>query len=129
MNHNKHKSEESIQDYLETILILNKAAANVRSIDIANEMSFSKPSVSVAMKNLRTNGLISVSEEGYITLTAEGLTIAESVYERHSLITKWLVYLGVDPTIAKEDACKMEHDISDESFDALKKHIESLLNE
>ena len=122
MNHNKHKSEESIQDYLETILILNKAAANVRSIDIANEMSFSKPSVSVAMKNLRTNGLISVSEEGYITLTAEGLTIAESVYERHSLITKWLVYLGVDPTIAKEDACKMEHIISDESFAAIKKH-------
>ena len=127
MNHNKHKSEESVQDYLETIYVLNKTQSYVRSIDIANEMSYSKPSVSVAMKNLRTNGLIEVSDEGHITLTASGHEIAHSVYERHSLMTTFLVYLGVDPAIAKEDACMMEHDISEESFEALKKHIQSLI--
>jgi len=127
MNHNKHKSEESVQDYLETIYILNKSKAQVRSVDIANELSYSKPSVSVAMKNLRANGYIEVSAEGYITLTESGLQIAQTVYERHSLMTKFLVHLGVDPEIAKEDACMMEHDISTESFEALKKHIHSLI--
>ena len=127
MNHNKHKSDESVQDYLETIYILNKSLPQVRSIDIANEMSYSKPSVSVAMKNLRTNGYIEVSSEGYITLTDNGYALAQSVYERHSLMTKFLVHLGVDPEIAKEDACMMEHDISEESFEALKKHINSLI--
>jgi len=127
MNHNKHKSDESVQDYLETIYILNKSLPQVRSIDIANEMSYSKPSVSVAMKNLRTNGYIEVSNEGYITLTDIGYALAQSVYERHSLMTKFLVHLGVDPEIAKEDACMMEHDISEESFEALKKHINSLI--
>lgn len=127
MNHNKHKSDESVQDYLETIYILNKSLPQVRSIDIANEMSYSKPSVSVAMKNLRTNGYIEVSTEGYITLTDIGYALAQSVYERHSLMTKFLVHLGVDPEIAKEDACMMEHDISEESFEALKKHINSLI--
>ena len=127
MNHNKHKSEESVQDYLETIYILNKSKAQVRSVDIANELSYSKPSVSVAMKNLRANGYIEVSAEGYITLTESGLQIAQTVYERHSLMTKFLVHLGVDPEIAKEDACMMEHDISTESFEALKKHIYSLI--
>jgi len=107
MNHNKHKSDESVQDYLETIYILNKSLPQVRSIDIANEMSYSKPSVSVAMKNLRTNGYIEVSNEGYITLTDIGYALAQSVYERHSLMTKFLVHLGVDPEIAKEDACMM----------------------
>lgn len=127
MNHNKHKSDESVQDYLETIYILNKSLPQVRSIDIANEMSYSKPSVSVAMKNLRTNGYIEVSTEGYITLTDIGYALAQSVYERHSLMTKFLVHLGVDPEIAKEDACMMEHDISEESFEALKKHINCLI--
>lgn len=127
MNHNKHKSEESVQDYLETIYVLNKSLPQVRSIDIANKLSYSKPSVSVAMKNLRTNGYIQVSDEGYITLTEIGSQIAHSVYERHSLMTEFLVYLGVDPEIAKEDACMMEHDISEESFEALKKHIHNLI--
>ena len=127
MNHNKHKSDESVQDYLETIYVLNNSMAQVRSIDIANELSYSKPSVSVAMKNLRTNGYIEVSAEGYITLTESGLQIAQTVYERHSLMTKFLIHLGVDPEIAKEDACMMEHDISTESFEALKKHINQLI--
>ncbi len=127
MNHNKHKSDESVQDYLETIYVLNNSMAQVRSIDIANELSYSKPSVSVAMKNLRTNGYIEVSAEGYITLTESGLQIAQTVYERHSLMTKFLIHLGVDPEIAKEDACMMEHDISTESFEALKKHINHLI--
>lgn len=127
MNHNKHKSDESVQDYLETIYVLSSKVAKVRSIDIANEMSYSKPSVSVAMKNLRANGYIEVSPEGYITLTESGFLIAQSVYERHSLMTKFLVYLGVNPEIAKEDACMMEHDISAESFEALKKHINTFI--
>ena len=127
MNHNKHKSNESVQDYLETIYVLNNSMTQVRSIDIANELSYSKPSVSVAMKNLRTNGYIEVSAEGYIALTESGLQIAQAVYERHSLMTKFLVHLGVDPAVAKEDACMMEHDISSESFEALKKHINSLI--
>lgn len=127
MNHNKHKSDESVQDYLETIYVLNNSLPQVRSVDIANELSYSKPSVSVAMKNLRTNGYIEVSSEGHITLTESGLQIAQTVYERHSLITKFLVYLGVDPETAKEDACMMEHDISTESFEALKKHINTLI--
>lgn len=127
MNHNKHKSEESVQDYLETIYILNKKMPQVRSVDIANELSYSKPSVSVAMKNLRAHEYIDVSDEGYITLTEAGFQIAHAVYERHSLMTKFLIHLGVDPEIAREDACMMEHDISTESFEALKKHINSLI--
>ena len=127
MDYNKHKSNESVQDYLETIYILNKSLPQVRSIDIANEMSYSKPSVSVAMKNLRTYGYIEVSDEGYITLPDTGYTLAHSVFERHLLMTKFLIYLGVDPEIAREDACMMEHDISEESFEALKKHINNLI--
>ena len=99
MNHNKHKSEESVQDYLETIYVLNKSLPQVRSIDIANKLSYSKPSVSVAMKNLRTNGYIQVSDEGYITLTDTGYALAHSVFERHSLMTRFLMYLGVDPKL------------------------------
>lgn len=128
MDHNKHKSSESVQDYLETIYLLNKSLPHVRSIDIANEMSYSKPSVSVAMKNLRVNGYIEVSDEGYITLTNQGLVIAEEVFERHALMTRFLIHLGVDPEIAREDACMMEHDISPESFKALKMHINSIIN-
>jgi len=123
MSYIKHKSEESVEDYLETILILSRRLPEVRSIDIANEMHYSKPSVSVAMKNLRNRNYITVSEDGYIRLTDEGQAIADTVYERHNLLSCWLVSLGVDEETAAADACKMEHDISPESFEALKKHI------
>ncbi|MCQ2508043.1 MAG: metal-dependent transcriptional regulator [Dorea sp.] len=123
MGYIKHRSEESVEDYLETILILSKRLGNVRSIDIANEMNFSKPSVSVAMKNLRNSDCITVSKEGYILLTEKGQSIAKTVYEKHTCLTQWLIHLGVDPEVAKTDACKMEHDISEESFVAIKKHI------
>ncbi len=115
---------ESAENYLETILILKKRLGQVRSIDIANELSFSKPSVSVAMKNLRTNGLIEVDKDGFITLLEEGQKIAEKIYERHTLLSDWLTALGVDPAIAAEDACRMEHVISTETFEALKLHAE-----
>ena len=127
MNYIRHKSEESIEDYLETILILNRRLPAVRSIDVANELNFSKPSISVAMKNLKTRRYITMSEEGYILLTNEGRKLAENIYERHTLLTDWLVHLGVDPRIAASDACKMEHDITLESYEAMKKCILSLL--
>lgn len=123
MSYIQHKSEESIEDYLETILLLGRRLSGVRSIDIANEMHFSKPSVSVAMKNLRNRKYITVTEEGFIHFTEEGERIAKAVYERHALLSGWLIELGVDPDTAVRDACKMEHDISPESFEALKKHI------
>ena len=115
---------ESTENYLETILVLNHRLGNVRSVDIANEMNFKKPSVSVAMKHLRENGYISVSDEGYIRLTETGLEVAERIYERHRLLTKWLTGLGVDPAIASEDACRIEHVISAESFAAIKAHVQ-----
>ena len=127
MSYIKHKSEESVEDYLETILILSKRLPVVRSIDIANELSYSKPSISVAMKNLRVNEYITVSDEGYIKLTKSGKELAETIYERHTILSTMLIRLGVDPEIAMADACKMEHDISPESFDAIKKHIEDIL--
>ncbi len=117
-----HKNE-SAEDYLETILILSKQLPVVRSVDIANEMGFKKSSVSVAMKNLRTNGHITVTDAGFIYLTDSGKEIAEMIYERHEMLTSWLERLGVDPKVAAEDACKMEHVISKESFEAIKKHI------
>ena len=115
---------ESAENYLETILILSqrKGKGEVRSIDIVNELEFSKPSVSVAMKNLRENGYITVNKDGYIDLTEKGAEIAERMYERHSLLSKWLITLGVDEKTAVEDACRMEHVISAESFAAIKKH-------
>lgn len=115
---------ESAENYLETILILSqrKGKGEVRSIDIVNELEFSKPSVSVAMKNLRENGYITVDKDGYIRLTDKGLEIAEKMYERHTLLSQWLMKLGVDEKVAVEDACRMEHVISAESFAAIKKH-------
>ena len=113
----------SAEDYLETILILKNRIGAVRSIDIANELSYSKPSVSIAMKNLRENGYIKVGEGGFITLEPSGMAIASKIYERHTLFSNWLVNLGVDPKTAAEDACRIEHVISDESFDALKRHV------
>lgn len=116
------KIQESAENYLETILILKKRLGVVRSIDIATELSVSKPSVSVAMKNLRTNGYIDMDADGHITLLDQGLEIAEKMYERHTLLTSWLTSLGVDPAIAAEDACRIEHVISAETFEALKSH-------
>ena len=127
MGYIQHKSEESLEDYLETILILSKTLPVVRSVDIANELHFSKPSVSVAMKNLKTRNYITVSKDGYISLTESGREIAERVYECHNLLTDWLIHLGVTPETAAADACKMEHDISPESYEAIKKCIQSLL--
>ena len=123
MNHLQHRSNESIEDYLETILSLQKKLGQVRSIDIANEMNFSKPSVSVAMKNLREKGFISIDEGGHILLTDNGKKHAEDVLEKHTILTGWLVSLGVPQEIAQEDACRLEHDMSEETFSALKKHI------
>ena len=114
---------ESVEDYLETIFILSKDGSTVRSIDIANELEFSKPSVSIAMKNLRESGYINVKSGGLIELTQSGREIAQRVYERHKLISDWLIFLGVDRKVALRDACKMEHGLSEESYLALKKHI------
>lgn len=122
MSYIKHKSEESMEDYLETILMLHKENGKVRSIDVVRELGFSKPSVSVAMKGLREKKLITMDEVGYITLTKEGLKIAEKVLERHTLLSEWLIRLGVSEDVAKEDACRIEHDISEETFEILKKH-------
>jgi Mn-dependent DtxR family transcriptional regulator len=97
----------------------------VRSIDIVNELKYSKPSVSVAMKNLRTKGYIAIDAEGYITLTEKGRKIADSMYERHVAISDWLIFLGVDKKTAVQDACKMEHAMSEKSFLAIKNHIEN----
>lgn len=114
---------ESGEDYLEAILMIKERNGNVRSIDVAHELSFSKPSVSVAMKNLKVNNYITVDENGYINLTETGQEIAEKIYERHKFLTNWLTSIGVDPEVAAEDACKMEHAISSESFTAIKKFI------
>ena len=115
---------ESAENYLETILILQKRNGNVRSIDIVNELDYTKPSVSIAMKHLRENGLIEMDRAGYITLLDSGRAIAEKMYERHTLLSKWLVSLGVPSEIAAEDACRIEHVLSTETFDAIKKHAE-----
>ncbi len=117
------KIHESAENYLETILMIKNKKGAVRSIDIANELEFSKPSVSVAMKNLRANGYIDVDTNGYITLLESGQEIAEKMYERHTTLSNWLISLGVDEKIAVEDACKIEHIISTESFEAIKKII------
>ena len=114
------KVQESAENYLETILILHKRSGNVRSIDIANELEYSKPSVSVAMRHLREEELISVDGSGYITLLPKGQAIAERIFERHELLTSWLVHLGVPQEIASEDACRIEHVISEETFQAIK---------
>ena len=120
------KIQESKENYLETILILSKRKGAVRSIDIANELHFSKPSVSVAMKNLRQKNLITVADNGDIRLTEDGHKIADKVYERHQLISSWLMILGVQEKTAIHDACRIEHIISEESFQALKKAVYEL---
>ena len=115
---------ESAENYLETILMLSQKNNYVRSIDIANELNYSKPSVSVAMKKLRESELITVDENGHIALTEKGLSIANTMYERHSLLSNWLINLGVPEDIALEDACRIEHVISEESFSRIREHAE-----
>lgn len=116
------KIQESAEDYLESILILKSRLGNVRSIDIVNYFEYSKPSISIAMKNLRNEGYITVDSKGYIELTEKGSEIAERMYERHTMLTDWLKALGVSEKTAAEDACRIEHVISAESFEAIKKH-------
>ena len=117
------KIHESAENYLETIYILKQKKANVRSIDIVNELEFTKPSVSIAMKNLRENCFITMDADGLISLTDKGLSVAEKMYERHTVISGWLAKLGVSEKTALEDACRIEHVISEESFEALKKYV------
>lgn len=120
------KIQESAENYLETILILKNRNGLVRSIDIVNELEYSKPSVSIAMKNLRENGYIEMDSKGYITLADSGREIAEKIYERHTFLSGWLIELGVSPEVAVEDACRMEHVISSESFSAIKAHVKKV---
>ena len=120
---------ESAENYLETILILSRKLPVVRSVDIANELGFKKSSISIAMKNLREKELITVSDAGFINLTEAGREIADMIYERHEFLTSWLTKLGVDPEIAAEDACKMEHVVSKESFQAIKNFVASAQTE
>ncbi len=118
------KIQESAENYLETILMISERKPQVRSIDIVNELEFSKPSVSVAMKNLRENGYILMDKDGYITLTEAGRKIAETMYERHKFLSRWLIQLGVDDKTAVSDACRIEHVISAVSFEAIKQYVE-----
>lgn len=121
------KHNRSSEDYLETILILSQRLPVVRSIDIATELNFSKPSVSVAMKHLKESGKIDVSNGGHITLTQSGKELAEKVYERHRVLAKMLITLGVDEKTANADACEMEHVISEETFRAIQNHVTPFL--
>ena len=117
------KIRESAENYLETILTLYKKNGHVRSIDIANELGYSKPSISVAMKQFRENGYITVDDLGYITLTEAGQKIAESMAERHKTLMEYLISIGVSPETASEDACRIEHVISEESFEKMRLHL------
>ncbi len=116
--------QESGEMYLETIYVLSKQGKAVRAIDVGEYMGYSKPSVSRAMSLLKQGGFVVVDEDGHLTLTEAGKEIAEKIYDRHTILTQCLIRLGVEPEIASEDACKMEHDISDKSFEAIKKFVE-----
>ena len=115
---------ESAEDYLERILVLQKKNHKVISIDIANSMNYSKPSISRAMKNLKQAGYVTIDESGIIELTETGFAIASRIYERHLLLTEYFINLGVPEDIAKADACKVEHDLSNETFEAIKRHVQ-----
>lgn len=117
------KIQQSAEDYLETILKLQERNGSVRSIDIAEELGYSKPSVSRAMKLLRTNDYIEMEPDGHIVLLDKGYTVAKQIYNRHQVLTRMFIRLGVDPQVAAEDACKIEHDLSEESFDKLVAHL------
>lgn len=115
--------KESAENYLEAILMIKKEKGNVRSIDVANHLNFTKPSVSVAMKSFREEGYVTMDNDGSINLTQKGMEIAEKVYERHEVIAKALIALGIDDEVAYEDSCKIEHDISQQTFDKIKEHL------
>ena len=129
MNKTKKNHSESIEDYLEAILLLQKDNKAVRSIDIAKHFHYSKPSVSIAMKNLQNKELITVDESGFINLTKAGKKIANDTYKKHQVISGLLINLGVSEKIALEDACHIEHDISDETFKVLKKYFKTSVNQ
>ncbi len=114
---------ESAENYLEAILVLSKEKPVVRSVDVSNYTGYRKSSISIAMKNLKADGFITISQEGYIYLTEKGMQIATMIYERHQVLSSWFIRLGVDEKIAVDDACRIEHDISKESFAAIKKYI------
>ncbi len=118
--------QESGEMYLESILVLSKTKPNIRAIDISEHMGFSKPSVSRALGLLKSNGFVICDDHGYLTLTAQGKSVAEKIYERHTELKNFLILLGVDPDTADSDACKLEHVISDKSFDAIKAHAKNL---
>lgn len=118
---------ESAEDYLESIYMVQQRQGQVRSIDIASELSVSKPSVSVAMKKLRENGYITMADDGHISLLPAGLEIAQRMYSRHSMLTKYFIHIGVNPETAAEDACKIEHHLSDETFEKLQIHAKSVM--
>lgn len=120
------KIQQSAENYLETILVINNRNGSCRSIDIANELGFSKPSVSIAMKNLRENGYIDVMGDGKIILLEPGREIAEKLYDRHTVLTEALMALGVDKETAADDACKIEHILSQQSYEAIKKHMSEM---
>ena len=120
------KLYESGEDYLEAILRLSRTGAGVRSIDVANDLGVSKPSVSVAMKHLRAGGLVVTETDGSLKLTPEGFAIAQRVWERHSVLTSLLTRLGVSPEVAKADACKIEHDLSEETFEKIKAWVAAM---
>ena len=113
---------QSGEDYLEAILVLREHKGTVRSIDVAQHLGYTKPSISRAMSILRTSGYITTERDGRLELTEEGERVARNIYERHQLLTRWLVHLGVSPAVAEQDACKIEHNISDETFECLKRH-------
>lgn len=116
-------ASESAENYLEAILILSKEKPVVRSVDVSNYTGYRKSSISIAMKNLKADGFITISQEGYIYLTEQGMQIASMIYERHQVLSSWFIRLGVDEKTAVDDACRIEHDISKESFAAIKKYI------
>ena len=118
--------QESGEMYLETILVLSKKLENVRAIDVSEELGYSKPSVSRGMKILRENSYITIDKNGYISLTKSGQEVAEKIYERHQVLSEILIRIGVDDDIATEDACRIEHVISDTSFEAIKKHVKEM---
>lgn len=118
------KIQESAEDYLESILIIGEKKEHVRAIDIVNHLGISKPSVSVYLKNLRENGYVNINDKGHLSLTKSGLEIAEKIYERHKILSSILINLGVNEDTAYKDACKIEHDLSDETFDVIKKYYE-----
>ena len=119
------KISESAEMYLETILVLSEKNTHVRSVDVVNKLNYKKSSVSVAMKNLREEGLIEMDSDAHLTLISEGLAIAQTIFERHEFFSKWLIQLGVEEGIALEDACRIEHVISPESFQAIRKYVKT----